>query len=240
MNDALKSTRSTLSVDGREFEIFRLDSVPGIDLDRLPYSLKILLENLLRHYDGVNVTDDDIRAVVDWNAKAEPSQEIAFTPSRVILQDFTGVPAIVDLAAMRDAVVRLGGSASDINPLSPAELVIDHSVQVDNYGSATALALNNEIEFRRNRERYQFLRWGQRRRASGLPRHRCGHRFAYHHDQWSRRAGLGCRRHRSRGRHARPGDYDAGAPGHRCEAHRQPAGGCHRHGPGAHGYRAAS
>ncbi len=161
MNDALKSTRSTLSVDGREFEIFRLDSVPGIDLDRLPYSLKILLENLLRHYDGVNVTDDDIRAVVDWDAKAEPSQEIAFTPSRVILQDFTGVPAIVDLAAMRDAVVRLGGSASDINPLSPAELVIDHSVQVDNYGSATALALNNEIEFRRNRERYQFLRWGQ-------------------------------------------------------------------------------
>jgi aconitate hydratase len=153
--------RATLSVDGKDYEIYRLDAVPGVKLERLPYSLKILLENLLRHEDGINVTRDDIDALVNWDASAAPSQEIAFTPSRVILQDFTGVPAVVDLAAMRDAVVNLGGSASDINPLSPAELVIDHSVQVDRFGTPTALAANNEIEFGRNEERYSFLRWGQ-------------------------------------------------------------------------------
>ncbi|NNF17756.1 MAG: aconitate hydratase AcnA, partial [Gammaproteobacteria bacterium] len=156
-----ESARSTLSVGGNDYEIFRLDSIPGVDLGRLPYSLKILLENLLRFEDGVDITKDDIDALVNWDAKAAPSQEIAFTPSRVILQDFTGVPAVVDLAAMRDAVVQLGGKASDINPLSPAELVIDHSVQVDNFGSIGALAKNNAIEFSRNRERYSFLRWGQ-------------------------------------------------------------------------------
>ncbi len=131
------------------------------NVKRLPYSLKILLENLLRHEDGINITDDDIAGLANWDAGAEPDQEIAFTPARVVLQDFTGVPAIVDLAAMRDAMKSLGGDANRINPLSPAELVIDHSVQVDNYGSANALDLNNKIEFQRNKERYAFLRWGQ-------------------------------------------------------------------------------
>jgi len=153
--------RSTLAVGDENFEIFRLDAVTEGHVGRLPYSLKILLENLLRHEDGRDVTRDDILALANWDPKADPSTEISFTPSRVILQDFTGVPAVVDLAAMRDAVVKLGGSAERINPLSPAELVIDHSVQVDNYGSANALDLNNKIEFRRNKERYQFLRWGQ-------------------------------------------------------------------------------
>ncbi len=153
--------RSTLAVGGDDLTIYRLDAVSDGHVDRLPYSLKILLENLLRHEDGRDVTRDDILALANWDPKAKPSTEISFTPSRVILQDFTGVPAVVDLAAMRDAVVKLGGSADRINPLSPAELVIDHSVQVDKYGSANALDLNNKIEFQRNRERYQFLRWGQ-------------------------------------------------------------------------------
>ena len=153
--------RSTLAVGGNDLEIFRLDAVKEGHVDRLPFSLKILLENLLRHEDGRDVTRDDILALANWDPKADPSTEISFTPSRVILQDFTGVPAVVDLAAMRDAVVKLGGSADKINPLSPAELVIDHSVQVDAYGSANALDLNNKIEFQRNRERYSFLRWGQ-------------------------------------------------------------------------------
>ncbi len=126
-----------------------------------PYTLKILLENLLRHEDGANITADDITALANWDPHAEPDREISFTPARVILQDFTGVPAVVDLAAMRDAVVKLGGKASMINPLSPAELVIDHSVQVDNFGTAQSLAQNNAIEFERNQERYSFLRWGQ-------------------------------------------------------------------------------
>ncbi|NND69714.1 MAG: aconitate hydratase, partial [Halioglobus sp.] len=155
------SARQALDVNGTRYDIFRLDAVDGIDLARLPFSLKILLENLLRHEDGENVTRDDILAIAEWDAKAEPSQEISFTPARVILQDFTGVPAVVDLAAMRDAMVALGGDAEDINPLSPAELVIDHSVQVDRYGSLDALDANNKIEFSRNRERYAFLRWGQ-------------------------------------------------------------------------------
>ncbi len=151
--------RSSLTVGDRTFEIFRLDALAGSE--RLPFSLKILLENLLRHEDGIDVTSDDIKALVDWEPTATPATEIAFTPARVILQDFTGVPAIVDLAAMRDAMVALGGAAGKINPLSPAELVIDHSVQVDAYGTADALNRNNEIEFDRNRERYAFLRWGQ-------------------------------------------------------------------------------
>ncbi len=153
--------RSTLDVGGTAYEIFRLDAVREGHVSRLPYSLKILLENLLRHEDGRDVTRDHILALASWDPKAEPSVEISFTPARVILQDFTGVPAVVDLAAMRDAVVRLGGKAESINPLSPAELVIDHSVQVDRYGTANALDLNNKIEFQRNAERYRFLRWGQ-------------------------------------------------------------------------------
>ncbi len=150
-----------LMVNDTEYQIFRLDSVGNDSVNQLPYTLKILLENLLRHEDGVNITEDDIQSLVSWDAKAEPETEIAFTPARVILQDFTGVPAVVDLAAMRDAVVALGGSASAINPLSPAELVIDHSVQVDHFGTSTSLSQNNAIEFERNKERYSFLRWGQ-------------------------------------------------------------------------------
>ncbi len=153
--------RSTLNVGNSDYEIYRLDAVKDGHVDRLPYSLKILLENLLRHEDGRDVTRDDILALAGWDPKAAPSTEISFTPARVVLQDFTGVPAVVDLAAMRDAVVKLGGSADDINPLSPAELVIDHSVQIDHYGAANALDLNTKIEFQRNKERYQFLKWGQ-------------------------------------------------------------------------------
>ena len=154
--------RSTLEVGGLEYEIFRLDRLADrFDPHRLPYSLKILLENLLRHEDGVGVTAGDIEALAGWDAAAEPSTEIAFTPSRVLLQDFTGVPAVVDLAAMRDAMRALGGDPARINPLSPVELVIDHSVQVDRFGTRDALARNTEIEFERNRERYAFLRWGQ-------------------------------------------------------------------------------
>ncbi|MEM9209333.1 MAG: aconitate hydratase AcnA, partial [Pseudomonadota bacterium] len=152
---------STLDVGGQQHEIYRLDAVREGHVNKLPYSLKILLENLLRFEDGRDVTRDDILALANWDPTATPTTEISFTPARVILQDFTGVPAVVDLAAMRDAVVKLGGSAESINPLSPAELVIDHSVQVDRYGTADALDLNNKIEFNRNKERYSFLRWGQ-------------------------------------------------------------------------------
>ncbi|MFZ0008876.1 MAG: aconitate hydratase AcnA [Steroidobacteraceae bacterium] len=153
--------RTTLAVGGRSYRIWSLASLPQDKLARLPYALKILLENLLRCEDGVSVTRADIEALLEWDPAATPSHEIAFTPARVILQDFTGVPCIVDLAAMREAIVRLGGAAARVNPLSPAELVIDHSVQVDQYGTPGALAANTAIEFSRNRERYAFLRWGQ-------------------------------------------------------------------------------
>jgi aconitase A len=153
--------RSTLKAGDRTYEIWSLAALPQDKLMRLPYSLKILLENLLRCEDGVNVTRSDIEALLEWDPAATPSHEIAFTPARVILQDFTGVPCVVDLAAMRDAIVRLGGNAERVNPLNPAELVIDHSVQVDEYGTPQALADNTAIEFARNRERYAFLRWGQ-------------------------------------------------------------------------------
>jgi aconitate hydratase len=156
-----KDARTALNVNGKEYRIWSLASLGKERVARLPFSLRILLENLLRHQDGVNVTAKDIEALLDWNPKAEPDTEIAFTPARVILQDFTGVPAVVDLAAMRDAVVKLGGRAEAINPLSPAELVIDHSVQVDSFGAADSLKKNNAIEFERNKERYSFLRWGQ-------------------------------------------------------------------------------
>ena len=153
--------RSTLSVGTRSYDYWSFAKLPQDKVARLPYSLKILLENLLRHEDGVNVTQEDIDAVLNWDAKATPSYEIDFTPARVIMQDFTGVPCVVDLAAMREAVQKLGGDPQQINPLNPAELVIDHSVQVDDYGRATSLATNNKIEFQRNSERYAFLRWGQ-------------------------------------------------------------------------------
>jgi aconitate hydratase len=156
-------SRSTLRVGNKDFEIYRLDALDkqGVSTRHLPFSLRILLENLLRTEDGRTVTKDDIRALANWNSKSKPDKEIAFTPSRVLMQDFTGVPAVVDLAAMRDAMQELGGDAALINPLQPAELVIDHSVQVDQFGTANALAFNAELEFLRNKERYAFLRWGQ-------------------------------------------------------------------------------
>ncbi|HOJ21094.1 MAG TPA: aconitate hydratase AcnA, partial [Armatimonadota bacterium] len=157
-------SRSSLRVDGREYQIYRLDALEraGFSLARLPYSLKILLENLLRTEDGVSVTAQEIEALARWDPAAEPSREIAFTPSRVLLQDFTGVPAVVDLAAMRDAMAALGGDPRRINPLQPVELVIDHSVQVDAFGTPDAFRINARHEFERNRERYEFLRWGQK------------------------------------------------------------------------------
>jgi aconitate hydratase len=160
MRDSFKA-RTTLAVGTQSYEIFSLPALQGHDLSRLPFSLKILLENLLRFEDGVNVTREDIEALLKWDPKAAPSHEIAFTPARVIMQDFTGVPAIVDLAAMREAMVRLGGNPQEINPLAPAELVIDHSVQVDEYGTTDSARKNSVIEFARNGERYSFLRWGQ-------------------------------------------------------------------------------
>src|SRR6266436_4387773 len=157
------NARSTLKVGTKEYEIYRLDALDkqGISTKHLPYSLRILLENLLRTEDGQNVKKEDIRALAAWSKKSKPDKEIAFTPSRVLLQDFTGVPAIVDLAAMRDAMKRLSGDPTLINPLQPAELVIDHSVQVDEFGTPQAFQLNAEMEFIRNKERYAFLRWGQ-------------------------------------------------------------------------------
>jgi len=156
--------RTAFRVGDREFDIFRLDKIGKsfAQAGRLPFSLKILLENLLRTEDGRAVRAEDIEALAGWDARAEPSREIAFTPSRVLLQDFTGVPAVVDLAAMRDAMQRLGGDPKRINPLQPVELVIDHSVQVDEFGSELAFRTNAEMEFARNRERYLFLRWGQK------------------------------------------------------------------------------
>jgi aconitate hydratase len=160
MTDSFKA-RTTLKVGAQQYDILSLEALKSLNVDRLPFSLKILLENLLRFEDGVNVTKNDIEALLKWQPKAPPSHEIAFTPARVIMQDFTGVPCIVDLAAMREAIVKLGGDPQKVNPLAPAELVIDHSVQVDEYGAANSLQHNNEIEFQRNGERYMFLRWGQ-------------------------------------------------------------------------------
>lgn len=151
--------RSTLSVGDESYEIFRLDKVEGSA--RLPYSLKVLLENLLRTEDGANITADHIRALGGWDSQAQPSQEIQFTPARVIMQDFTGVPCVVDLATMREAVAALGGDPAKINPLSPAEMVIDHSVIADKFGTNDAFKQNVDLEYGRNKERYQFLRWGQ-------------------------------------------------------------------------------
>lgn len=153
------NTKSTLKVGEETYRIYRLTDLEGAN--RLPFSLKILLENLLRHEDGRTVTPEDIQALLNWDPSAEASQEIAFRPARVLMQDFTGVPAVVDLAAMRDAMGVLGGNPERINPLQPAELVIDHSVQVDQFASDQAFDLNAKLEFDRNRERYQFLKWGQ-------------------------------------------------------------------------------
>ncbi len=155
------AAKATLTVGSKTFAYFSLAALKDYDLTRLPFSLRILLENLLRHEDGRTVTADDIKFLAQWEAKAEPSREIAYMPARVLMQDFTGVPAIVDLAAMRDAMRALGGDPEKINPLQPAELVIDHSVQVDEFGTVNAYDMNAALEFQRNRERYAFLKWGQ-------------------------------------------------------------------------------
>ena len=162
MTDNMRNTfnaKQKLQVGDKAYTYYQLDAAG--DVSRLPYSMKVLLENLLRREDGVNVTADDIRFIANWDEKAEPKHEIAYMPARVLMQDFTGVPAVVDLAAMRDAMAALGGDTKKIEPLAPAELVIDHSVQVDNFGSQDAAAKNTAIEFQRNRERYNFLKWGQ-------------------------------------------------------------------------------
>jgi len=155
------STRSTLNCNGKDYEIYRLPALEK-DVSTLPYSLKVLLENLLRFEDDKTVTRDDIEALINWDPNAEPSQEIAYRPARVLMQDFTGVPAVVDLAAMRDAMKALGGDPEKINPLQPAELVIDHSVQIDSFGRKDSMDLNAKIEYQRNQERYAFLKWGQK------------------------------------------------------------------------------
>ncbi|HHJ15536.1 MAG TPA: aconitate hydratase AcnA [Gammaproteobacteria bacterium] len=155
------STRSTLNSNGKDYEIYRLPALEK-DVSTLPWSLKVLLENLLRFEDDKTVTRDDIEALINWDPNAEPSQEIAYRPARVLMQDFTGVPAVVDLAAMRDAMKALGGDPEKINPLQPAELVIDHSVQIDSFGRKDSMDLNATIEYQRNQERYAFLKWGQK------------------------------------------------------------------------------
>src|ERR1700683_2717415 len=155
-------SQSELKVGGKTYEIFRLSALEkkGISLHRLPFSLRILLESLLRYEDGKSVTAGDIEFLAKWDPKAEPSREISWMPARVLMQDFPGVPAIVDLAAMRDAMKLLGGDPQKINPLQPAELVIDHSVQVDEYGTTGSYDANSLLEMERNRERYAFLKWG--------------------------------------------------------------------------------
>ena len=155
--------RSVLKVQNQNYQIFKLSALNSKqrDISKLPYCLKILLENLLRHEDGVSVRKTDIETLADWDPKNPPRQEIAFSPARTVLQDFTGVPAIVDLAAMRDAMELLGGDPKKINPLQPVELVIDHSIQVDAFGTPDAQQKNIELDYERNAERYAFLRWGQ-------------------------------------------------------------------------------
>src|SRR5438270_5949667 len=156
-------TRARLTVAGRSFEIFRLDALEqrGFAIGSLPYSLKILLENLLRREDGRTVRAEEIERLARWNPTKLPDDEIAFMPARVLMQDFTGVPAVVDVAAMRDALAEMGADPSKANPLMPADLVIDHSVQVDEYGTKDSFNINALLEFQRNRERYMLLRWGQ-------------------------------------------------------------------------------
>ena len=152
------NTKSEVQCNGNNYIIFDISKINGVE--KLPYSIKIILENLLRYEDDITVTKSDIESVVNWQDNAT-KKEIAFRPARVLMQDFTGVPAVVDLAAMRDAIKKLGKSPEDINPLQPAELVIDHSVQVDNFGSSDAFDLNAQLEYKRNLERYKFLKWGQ-------------------------------------------------------------------------------
>ena len=237
--------RSTLTVGGASHEVFRLDALQSrFDVARLPYTLRVLLENVLRREDGVTVTQEDVEAVATWDARAEPSREITFAPARVLLQDFTGVPAVVDLAAMRDAMSTFGGDPSLIDPLIPAELVIDHSVQVDDFASRLAIRRNAELEFQPQPRALRVpplgpgrLRLAQGRpaehrdlppgqprvprprrrgpRRPGVPRHARRHRLAHHDGERARRARLGRRRDRGGGGDARRGDLDARAAGRR-------------------------
>jgi aconitate hydratase len=245
-----------LSVGGNTFEIFRLSALEkaGFDLKRIPYSIKILLENLLRFEDNGTVKKSDIEYVAKWDTKAE-AQEINFRPARVVLQDFTGVPCVVDLAAMRDALAKMGVDPKKANPLVPVDLVIDHSVQVDAYGSKNAFAENALLEFQRNQERYSFLRWGQsafRNFRAVPPDTGIVHQvnleylapvvltmngqaypdtvvgFAHHDDQWHRSGGLGRGRHRSRSLHVGSAGNDAAPRGDRLQAHGKTARGCDR------------
>ena len=261
-------TRSTLAVGGQSYTIHSLSTIERSfpRVGRLPFSLKILLENLLRHENGLSVRRQDIEALANWDPKAEPDAEIGFTPARVLLQDFTGVPAVVDLAAMRDAMADLGGDPNKINPLIPCELVIDHSVQVDDYGTPKAFASNSRLEYERNRERYRFLRWGQnafrnfsvvppetgivpsgesgvsctgrlcRRSQQRLSGYVGRNRLAHDDDQRPRRARLGRGRHRGGSGHAGPAGHDADPAGHRFPALRQAARRRHGHRPGADGH----
>ena len=237
--------RDTLKVGDKSYEIYRLDAVPGAD--KLPYSLKVLAENLLRTEDGANITKDHIEAIANWDPSADPSIEIQFTPARVIMQDFTGVPCIVDLATMREAVGDLGGDPEKVNPLAPADLVIDHSVIADLFGRADAFERNVEIEYERNGERYQFLRWGQGAfddfkvvpPGTGIV-HQVNIEYLAR-VVWERDGvaypdtcvgtdshttmvnglgvlGLGCGRHRGRGGHAGPAGVDADPPRRRLQA----------------------
>ena len=263
MSENSFGARADLEVGGRSYEIYRLDALQEkFDVARLPFSLKVLLENLLRNEDGVAVRKQDIEALASWDHNAEPSKEIAFTPARVVMQDFTGVPAIVDLAAMRDAMADLGGDPNKINPLVPAELVIDHSVQVDSFGTRDSLRINTEREYERNQERYEFLRWGQTAFEGFVvvpPETGIVHqvnleylarvvfendgvlypdtlrrdRLAHDDDQRPRRARLGRRRHRGRGGDARPGDVDADPARGRLQARRRAARGRDRDRPRA-------
>ncbi len=263
--------KGTLEVGGTSYEIYRLDTLSeaGLDVASLPYSLKVLLENLLRTEDGGDITADDIRALAGWDASSEPSKEIQYTPARVIMQDFTGVPAIVDLATMREAMSDLGGDPTAINPLAPAELVIDHSVIADVFGTSASFQRNVEFEYGRNKERYQFLRWGQGafdnfkvvppgtgivhqvniehlaqvvyvRDGVAYPDTCVGHGQSYDDGQRARRGRLGRRWDRGRGRHARPAGLDAHPACRRVQALRRAAGRSHRHRPGAHHHRDAA
>ncbi len=230
--------RAVLKGAGGTFEIFRLDALErrGLPVARLPYSLRILLENLLRREDGRTVTPAEIERLARWDPTKTPDDEIAFMPARVLMQDFTGVPAVVDLAAMRDAMRGMGGDPTKVNPLLPAELVIDHSVIVDEFGTPTAFQVNADLEFQRNRERYALRRVHDRRpRAAGLSRHPRGHRLAHHDDQWARRARLGRGGDRGGSRDAGTAGLHAHPAGRGLPAHRQAERGCDRDRPRADG-----
>ena len=259
-------TRTKLPVGGIPYDIFSLKTLQAqfAAVARLPFSLKVLLENLLRYEDGRVVKKDHVDALVNWNPRSDPDTEISFTPARVLLQDFTGVPVVVDLAAMREALASMGGNPQKVNPLCPLDLVIDHSVMVDKFGTRTAFQENVDIEFERNTERYAFLKWGQKSlknfravppgtgichqvnleylaqgvfksaRRRGLPRLAGRHRLAHHHDQRPGRGGLGRGRHRGRGGHARPAHHHAHSPGGRLQADRQAGGRRDGDRPGAH------